>query len=143
MAALDSAVAGRAAGHRDAEASDDWLGFGQVDLILVVDGDRCLIERGVTLRAVRRQRDLDGALDLLRWRDRSMTRRMPRFAPRALGRRGGWPLGEGSGLSLARSSGLLQFGLEPFHLGAEVINLTGLPSGQIEEFLIRWVVCRP
>jgi hypothetical protein len=68
-----------------AEAGDQRLGLGQVDLILVVDGDRDVVERGVTLGAFRRQRDLDGAVDLSRRRCGAMAGRMPRLAPRPLG----------------------------------------------------------
>jgi len=63
VAALDPAEARRAPRHRDAEAGDDRLGCGEVDLILVVNGDRDVIERGVILGASRRERDLDGAVD--------------------------------------------------------------------------------
>ena len=136
VTALDAAEAGRAAGHRDAEAGDDRLGLGQVDLVLVVDGDRGLAERRVALRAVRRQRDLDGAIDLLRRRCGSMAGRMPGLAPRPLGVGLGRALGEGGGLPLARPPGLLQLGLEPFHLGAELVDLTGLTPGQVDEFLV-------
>ena len=65
VAALDSTKAGRAAGHRDAEPGDDRLGLWQIDLILVMDGDRGLTQWRVTHRAVRRERDVDGAIDLL------------------------------------------------------------------------------
>ena len=99
---LDAAVAGRAAGHRDAEAGDDRLGLGQVDLVLVVDGDRGLAQRGMALRALRRQRDLDGAIDLLRRRGGPVAGRVPGLAPRSLGVGLGRPLGEGGGLPLAR-----------------------------------------
>ena len=136
MAALDPAVAGRAAGHRDAEAGDDRLGLGQVDLVLVMDGDRGLVQRGVALRALRRQRDLDGAIDLLRRRGGSMAGRVPGLASRSLGVGLGRPLGEGGGLPLARPPGLLQLGLEPFHLGAQLVDLAGLTPGQIEEFVV-------
>ena len=136
VAALDAAAAGRAASHRDAEAGDDRLGLGQVDLVLVVDGDRGVVQRGVTLRALRRQRDLDGAIDLLRRRGRSMAGRMPGLAPRPLGVGLGRPLGEGGGLPLARPAGLLQLGLEPFHLGAQLVDLAGLTPGQVEEFVV-------
>jgi hypothetical protein len=102
VAALDPAVARGAARDRDAEASDDRLGLGQVDLVLIVDGDRGVVERGVALRALRRQRDLDGAIDLLRRRCGSMAGRVPGLAARSLGIGFGCPLGEGSGLTLAR-----------------------------------------
>ena len=136
MAALDPAVAGRAAGDRDPEAGDDGPGLGQVDLVLVVDGHRGLIERGVALGAVLRQRDLDGAIDLLGRRCGSMAGRVPGLASRSLGVGLGRPLGEGGGLPLARPPGLLQLGLEPLHLGAQLVDLPGLPPGQVEEFVV-------
>src|SRR4051812_253119 len=101
-----------------------------------MDGDRGVVQRGVALRALLRQRNLDGAIDLLRRRGRSMAGRMPGLAPRSFGVSFGRPLGEGSGLSLPRPSGLLQLGLQSFHLAAQLINLTGLAPGQIKEFLV-------
>ena len=136
VAALDAAVAGRAANHRDAEASDDRLGLGQVDLILVVDGDRGLVQRGVAPRTIRRERDLDGAIDLLGCRSGSMAGGMSRLAARSLGVGLGRPLGEGRGLPLARSSGLLQLGLESLDLGTEFVDQASLPPILIEEFVI-------
>ena len=100
VAALDPAEAGRAAGHRDAEAGDDRLGLGQVDLVLVVDGDRGVVQRGVALRAVGRQRDLDGAIDLLRRWGGSMAGRVPGLAPGRLGWGLGGPLEKGAACRL-------------------------------------------
>ncbi len=77
MAALDAAIAARAAGDRDPDAGDERLGLGQVDLVLVVDDHRGLIERGMALRAGLRQGDLNGAIDPLRWRDRTMAGWVP------------------------------------------------------------------
>ena len=135
VAALDAAEAGRAADDRDAEAGDDRLGLGQVDLVLVMDGDRGVIQRGVALRASGRQRDLDGAIDLFRWWSGPVTGRMTRRASRPLGVGLGRPLGEGCGLAFPRPPGLLQLGLEAVHLGAQLVDLPGLP-GQVEEFVI-------
>lgn len=117
VAPLDAAAAGRAGRDRDAEAGDDRSGLGQVDLILVMDRDRGFRQRGAALRALRRQRDLDGAIDLLRRRGGPMAGRMPSLAPRPFRMGLGRPLGEGGRLSLAHPPRLLQFGLEPFHLG--------------------------
>jgi len=136
VAALDAAVAGRAAGHRDAVPGDDGLGLGQIDLVLVVDGNRGVVERRAALRAVGRERDLDGAVDLLRRRRGAVAWGMSRFAAGSLGVRLGRPLGEGSGLALARPAGLFQLGLESFHLGAQLVNLAGLTPGQIEAFIV-------
>jgi hypothetical protein len=44
-------------------------------------------------------------------------------------------LGEGGGLLLARPPGLPQLGLELFHLGAKLIELTDLKPVQIDKFL--------
>jgi hypothetical protein len=85
MAALDPREAGRAASHRDAEAGDDRLGLGQVDLVPVVDGDWGLVQRRAALRALRRQRDLDGAIDLFQRRGGSMAGWVHSLAPRSLG----------------------------------------------------------
>src|SRR5512132_4226028 len=108
------------------EAGDDRLGLGQVDLVLVVDGDRGLVQRGVALRTGRRERDLDGAVNLLRRRCGSMARGMSRFAARSLGVRLGRSLGEGGGLALTRPAGLLQLGLEPLDLGAQFLDQASL-----------------
>jgi len=136
VAALDAAVAGRTAGYRDAEAGDDRLGVGQVDLVLVMDADRGFVERGVALRALRRKRDLDGAIDLLRRRCGPMAGRVSRLTPRSCGVGRGRPPGEGGGLPLPRPPGVLQFRLEPFHLDAQFIELPGLTPGQVEEFVV-------
>ena len=39
-------------------------------------------------------------------------------------------------MPLARSFGLLQLDLEPFHLGAKLFDLTGLEPSQFDEFLV-------
>ena len=85
---------------------------------MVMDRDRNLAQRGVALRALRRQRDLDVAIDLLGRRYGPMAGRMPGLASWPLGVGLGRPLGKGGGLPFARPPGLLQLGLEPFHLGA-------------------------
>jgi hypothetical protein len=54
VSALDPSEARRAACDRDAEAGDDRLGLGQVDLVLVMDGDRGVVQRGVAPYAVNR-----------------------------------------------------------------------------------------
>ena len=77
VAALDTAEAGGAASHRDAVPGDDRLGLGQVDLVLIVAGDRDVVERGVRLGALSRQGDLDGAIDLLGCRRGPMRGRGP------------------------------------------------------------------
>ena len=136
VAALDPAEAGRAAGHRDPEAGDDRPGLGQVDLVLVVDRRRCPLQGGVALGAVLRQWDLDGAIDLLGRRWGSVAGRVPGLASRSPGGGLGRPLGEGSGLSLARPPGLLQLGLETLHLGAQLVDPAGLPPCQVEQFLV-------
>jgi hypothetical protein len=136
VAALDAAEAGRAAGHRDAEAGDDRLGLGQVDLVLVMDGDRGVVQRGAAFRAGGRQRDLDRAIDLLRRWGGSMAGRVPRLAARPLGLGLGRTFGEGGGLALPRPPGLLQLRLESLHLGAQLVDLAGLPPGQVEEFVV-------
>ena len=118
VAALDPSVAGRAACHRHAEAGDDRPGFGQVDLVLVVEDDRGLAQRGPAPRALRRHRHFDGAIGLLGRRSGPMAGRMPGLTSRPLGIGLGRPLGERGGLPLARPLGLLQLGLEPLHLGA-------------------------
>ena len=136
MAALDPAEARRAPRHRDAEAGDDRLGCGEVDLILVVNGDRDVIERGVILGASRRERDLDGAVDLLgRW-GRPMAGDMPGLAVRPLGLIPERPLGEGGSLTLPGPPGLLQLVLEPLHLGAEFLDQAGLSLVLIEELIV-------
>src|SRR5262249_51796606 len=101
MPALDATEAGRAAGHRHAETGDDRLGLGQVDLILIMESDRDVVERRATLRALGRQRDLHGAIDLLGRRRWPMTGRVTGLAAGSLGVLRGWPLGEGCGLTLA------------------------------------------
>ena len=133
---LDPPETRRAPRHRDAEAGDDRLGLGEVDLVLVVDGDRGVVERRVTLGALGRQRDLDGAIHLFGRRPRPMAGRVPELAPRSLGLGLGRPLGEGCGLALTGPLGLLQFGLEPLHLGAEFLDQSGLPPILIEEFVV-------
>ena len=65
-----------------------------------------------------------------------MAGRVPRLAPRSFGMGLGLPFGEGGGLSLARPPGLLQLGLQPFHLGTQLVDLAGLPPGQVEEFVV-------
>ena len=77
MAALDAAVAGWTACDWDAKAGDPRLGLRQVDLVLIMDDDRDIIERGVTLGACAGQRDLDGAIDVLRRWGEPMAGRVP------------------------------------------------------------------
>src|SRR5213080_3262043 len=101
-----------------------------------MDRDRGLAEWRVALRTVRRQRDLDRAIDLIRRRYGSMAGRMPGLASRSLGAGLGRPLGEGGGLTLARPPGLLQLGLEPSHLGAQLLDLPGLPPDQVEKVIV-------
>ena len=55
-----------------------------------------------------------------------MAGRMPGLAPRSFGVGFGRPLGEGGGLPLPRPAGLLQLGLESFHLGTKLVDLAGL-----------------
>lgn len=102
MTPLEPASAGWAAGDRDAEAGDDRLGLGQVDLVLVVEDDGGLAQRGMAPRALRRQRDLDGTIDLLRRRCGPMTGQVSGLAPRLLGIGLGGPFGKWGGLPLAR-----------------------------------------
>lgn len=104
--------------------------------MLVVEDDLGVAQRGMASRALRRHRYFDGAIDLLGRRDGSMAGRMSALASRPLGIGLGCPLGEGGGLTLPGPLGLLQLGLEPFHLGAKLLDLAGLTPGQIDKFLV-------
>jgi hypothetical protein len=85
MTALNASKAGRAASHRDAKEGDDRLGLWQVDLVLIMNRDRGLAQMRATLRAARRERNVDGAIDLLVRRCGPMAGRMPGLASRSLG----------------------------------------------------------
>lgn len=72
-----------------------------------------------------------------------MAGRMPGLASQPLGIGRGRPLGEGGGLTLPGPLGLLQLGLEPFHLDAKLLDLAGLTPGRIEKFLSMWAAWHP
>ncbi len=99
---LDAGPARRTDGHGVAEAGDDRLGHGQVDLILVMDGRGGRAERRATPGAILRKRGLDGPVDLLGGRCGTMAGLVSGLAPRPLGGGLGQPPGEGCGLTLTR-----------------------------------------
>ena len=92
----------------------------------------------MTCRAPRRQRDVDCAVDPLRWWYGSVTRRVSGLSPRSLGVSLGRPFGEGGSLPLAGAPGLLEFLLEVLDLGAERFDDPGLSPGQVDQFLVSW-----
>ena len=72
-----------------------------------------------------------------------MAGRMPGLATQSLGGGLGRPRGEGGGLPLASPPGLLKFGLEPFHLGAQLVNSDGPGGASAQRVPRRWAAWRP
>jgi hypothetical protein len=78
-----------------------------------MERNRGLAQWRMALRAVRWSLNRHGAIDLLRRRDGSVAGRVTGLA-----------------------SGPLRVGLEPFRLGAEYLDLTGLEPSQLDKFLV-------